>query len=119
MKKKGSQVEKLILDDFFVVLLLLFIFWASHLRLYLGSTLAAFAAQIIFLSDPGTMVKVFKTTRGSESQQQQQQEQRDTIQLECNTFQLEKKINLFLATATRRSNVKNSNQRTGTNFFST
>ena len=69
------------------------------LTLNLGSTLAAFVAQAIFLSDPGTMVQVFKTTRGGEGKQQQQtqSQQRDVIQLE--------------STATRR-NPRTSNQTT-------
>ena len=52
--------------------------WANHWIYWfgplLGSTAAAFTAQAIFLSDPGTMVQVFRSTRGNETTRRQQLE---------------------------------------------
>jgi len=56
--------------------------WANHWIYWLGpligSTGAAFVAQAIFLSDPATMVGVFKVTRG---QQQTTDKKTDVIRL--------------------------------------
>jgi hypothetical protein len=60
--------------------------------IFVGSTVAAFVAQAIFLSDPGTMLKVFKGNRGADDpslsnnsvsmESVKSQEPRNQVQLE-------------------------------------
>jgi hypothetical protein len=45
------------------------VYWAGPL---LGSTIAAFVAQIIFLSNPQSMAAIFKSQRGREHNQSEQ-----------------------------------------------
>jgi len=59
--------------------------WANHWIYWIGplvgSTAAAFIAQAIFLSDPATMVGVFKVTRGQQKNDNSNNKKDDDIRL--------------------------------------
>lgn len=55
--------------------------WIYWLGPLIGSTAAAFIAQAIFLSDPATMVGVFKVTRGQQGSHQEPEQRNDSIRL--------------------------------------